>query len=73
MKLKTAALLGVIGSGISVIIQIINFVKYHIIDLGGFYDIEMILMSLAYMLSNILILIFLIVFYNKQNNKSWKD
>lgn len=73
MKLKTAALLACIGTGLEAVLQIYLFVSFYIIERseyatlkGGAYD-------LIHTLADISLFIFFIVFYNKQNNKSWKD
>lgn len=73
MKLKSATLIASIGSGLSLLLQIINFMRYNIVERNEYYTIENDIYSIFYLLCNVSLLVFLIVFYQKQNNKSWKD
>lgn len=73
MKLKTATLLAAIGVGIASLKQLYFFMRYNIIERNEYNSIEGDINSLAFLMVYILLFIFFIVFYQKQNNKSWKD
>lgn len=73
MKLKTAALLACIGFGISVLPGVINLIRYHILERNEYLTLENDIYSVLYLLGNVSLLVFLIVFYKNQDNKSWKD
>lgn len=73
MKLKTAALIASIGSGLSLLLQTINFIRFNILERSDYYTIENDIYSIIYILCSASLFVFLIVFYQKQNSKSWKD
>lgn len=73
MKLKTATLIASIGSGLSLLLQIINFVRYDILERSEYNTIANDIYSIFYLLCSASMFVFLIVFYQKQKNKSWKN
>lgn len=73
MKLKTATLLACIGTGINLLMRIYNFVRLHLLLRGEYASLESDIYSIFYIICDLLILIFFITYYNKQNTKSWKD
>lgn len=73
MKLKTATLLGAIGTGLAFLLQLYYFIWYNIIERDTYNSIIGDISSITSLLFYSFLFIFLIVFYQKQNNKSWKD
>lgn len=73
MKLKTATLLAGIGTGLEAALQIYFFVSFYIIERGEYATFQGGAYSFIEVLIKISLFIFFVVFYNKQNNKSWKD
>lgn len=72
MKLKTATLLGAIGTGMALLQQLYFFFRFNIIDRSEYSTIEGDINSIINFLISTSLFIFLIVFYQKQNNKPWK-
>lgn len=73
MKLKTATLLGAIGTGMASLQQLYFFFRFNIIDRSEYNTIEGDINSIISFLIYTFLFVFLIVFYQKQNNKLWKD
>ena len=73
MKLKTAALLACIGTGITLLMQIYAIAKYCIINRNEYMTLENDINFAINFIGNLSLLVFFIVYYNKQNTKSWKD
>lgn len=73
MKLKTATLLAAIGMGIASLQQLYYFIRFNIMDRSDYRTIEGDINSILTLFFYVSLLIFFIVFYQKQNNKSWKD
>lgn len=47
--------------------------RYNIVERNEYHTIENDIYSIFYLLCNASLLVFLVVFYQKQNNRSWKD
>lgn len=73
MKLKTAALLACIGTGITVLSQLYSFIAINVIGRSEYNSLEGDFYSISYLVSSIFLFIFFITYYSKQSNKSWKD
>ncbi|WP_195534043.1 hypothetical protein [Bacteroides finegoldii] len=73
MKLKTATLLAAIGMGIASLQQLYYFIRFNIMDRSDYRTIEGDINSILTLFFYVSLFIFFIVFYQKQNSKSWKD
>lgn len=73
MKLKTATLLAAIGAGLASLQQFYFFIRYNLVERSDYHSIDGDINSIIYILVYVSLFVFLIVFYQKQNNKSWKD
>lgn len=73
MKLKTATLLAAIGTGLASLQQLYFFIRYNFVERSDYHSLEGDINSIIYILVYVSLFVFLIVFYQKQNNKSWKD
>lgn len=73
MKLKTASLLACIGSGIIVMMRTYYFLRYAVVERTEYNTIEGDIHAIIEITAYIFIFVFFIIYYNKQNSKSWKD
>lgn len=73
MKLKTAALLAAIGTGLASLHQLYFFIRFNLIERSDYNTIEIDINAVLHILAYVFLSIFFIVYYQKQNNKSWKD
>lgn len=73
MKLKTAALLAAIGTGVVSLHQLYFFIRFNLIERSDYNTIEIDINAVLHILAYVFLFIFFIVYYQKQNNKSWKD
>lgn len=71
--MKTAFLLGSIGSGLILLCQLYSFVQMVIIDGADYLHSEYYIQSIIGFVAWTLIFICFIIAHQKQNNKSWKD
>lgn len=73
MKLKTATLLAAIGTGLASLQQLYFLIQISIIDRGDYRTTVDDINSIIRLFIYVSLFVFLIVFYQKQNTKSWKD
>lgn len=73
MKLKTATLLAAIGTGLASLQQLYFLIQFSIIDRGDYRTTVDDINSIIRLFIYVSLFVFLIVFYQKQNTKSWKD
>lgn len=71
--MKTAFLLGSIGSGLILLCNLYLFVQLVIIEGADYLDPTYYIQTIISIIAWGLILISFIIAYQKQNNKSWKD
>lgn len=73
MKLKTASLLACIGSAITVMMRTYYFLRYAVVERTEYNTIEGDIHAITEIIAYIFIFVFFIIYYTKQNSKSWKD
>lgn len=73
MKLKTATLIATIATGLASLRQLYFLLRYNIMERSEYNSLEGDINSIVYLLIYVSLFIFFIVFYQKQNSKSWKD
>lgn len=71
--MKTAFLLGSIGSGLILLCQFYSFVQMVIIDGADFLNATYYVQAIVGFIGWALVFICFIIAYQKQNSKSWKD
>lgn len=71
--MKTAFLLGSIGSGLILLCQLYLFVQMVIIDGAEFLDATYYVQAIIGAIGWVLVFICFLIAYQKQNSKSWKD
>lgn len=73
MLIKTAFLLGSIGSGIHLLSHLYSFVEYGILSGSEYLTPRYYVQTSISIVAQILITTCFIMAYQKQNSKSWKD
>ena len=71
--MKTAFLLGSIGSGLILLCHLYSFVQMIIMNRPGYLYPTYYIQSIIIFIAWTLIFICFMIAYQKQNNKSWKD
>lgn len=73
MNLKTAILLGAIGSGLNLLLNLTSYIKFNVIERSEYITFESDFLAFGYLIGNLLIFVFLVGFYTNESKKVEKN